>query len=128
MATEAHGRTLPPPTKPKRQGHQPPPEPAPEPAVAVPERPRSRTAPPAPPTPVAPTEAPAIRTTVYSDPHIKAFMQNVRRNAIGRLDLTESAVWRWAVEELMERYSPEAVVERFEKAQTEQGRVGRPRR
>ena len=68
-----------------------------------------------------------MSATVYGDPRIEAYLLEVRRAALGRLDLTQFAVWRRAMHDLIERRTPEQVVEHFLQARVEQG-VGRPRR
>src|SRR5512144_3169906 len=145
--TGAHGRTLPPPAKPKRKGHEPP---------AAAELPASNGAAPAlarpheaelaPELPPAVTteearepvraasgspEAPGSRTTVYSDTGIEDFLQEVKIHAaMARLDLTASAVWRRAMHDLMQRITPAQLVHEFDAVPvlTEEPRPGRPRR
>ena len=67
--------------------------------------------------------------TVYSDLRIDDFLHEIRiEAAVGRLDLTHSAVWRLAMHEFMERYTPGDVVRHFSQTSSMTGRVGRPRR
>ncbi len=141
--TDTRGRTLPPPAKPKRRGHEPAPEVAtvvdlrsdPPPDVPILQTSRPQSTSPAvvePKVTKAPQKEPAkakpTRVTVYSDTTIDDFLAEVRvQAAMRRLDLTDSAVWRWAMAELMERFSAKAVVEHFAAA-TLEAKVGRPRR
>lgn len=140
------GRMLPLPQKPKKRGHHPAPTSDEEDVAAIDEsRSELGEQPRAPggkqPLAVAPTGAKRDASsrvssdkgparTVYSDHEIDDFLHHVRvEAAIARLDLTHSAVWRWAMHELMERCTPRQVVEHFTQVATaEQGRVGRPRR
>jgi hypothetical protein len=134
------GRTLPPPVKNKRKGHE-----APTATEAAPDTPaqvldlRPSAPGPEPPAPKStsakrststpPDVAGAVRTTVYSDARIEDYLRDVGVEALmARLDVTKAAVWRWAMTELMERYRPAEVVEHFRTAAREGGRVGRPRR
>lgn len=69
------------------------------------------------------------RTTVYSDTEIEDFLYEIRLEAAkARMDLTDSAVWRWAMHDLMERLSPKEIIEHFKTAPPESGHIGRPRR
>lgn len=71
----------------------------------------------------------AVRTTVYSDARIEEYLYEIRvQAAVARLDLTQSAVWRWAMARLIETHTPLQVIEHFIAEPPEQGRVGRPRR
>src|SRR5512144_407332 len=142
--TEAHGRTLPPPAKPKRKGHEPPA--AAEPPVsngAAPALARPHEGTPAPELPPPVTtearepiqaasgspEAPGSRTTVYSDTRIEDFLQEVKIHAaMARLDLTASAVWRRAMHDLMQHTTPAQLVHEFDTVPTEEPKPGRPRR
>lgn len=146
------GRSLPAPTKPKRQGYEPPP------AVGAPPAAGARGSEPvvdlveAEPVPAAvsaPVASPAstagsrraastptelgtgsTRVTVYSDARIEDYLHDVRVQAtIARLDLTHSAVWRRAMYEYMQRRTPDQVVAEFTRAADgPSGRPGRPRR
>lgn len=125
---EPRRRTLPPPAKPKRKGHEPAPAGTAGGDGVVATRMTADAAPP-PLVITEPEDSASIRTTVYSDARIEAFLRDVGVQALlGRLDVTKAAVWRWAMTELMERFSPAEVVEHFRTASHEQARVGRPRR
>lgn len=148
--TDPGGRLLPPPVKPKRKGHEPsaaevaaPKTPAPEPAaVAIvdleerhqheprPERRESPAQPPKSSPPPAPNDSEAsVRTTVYSDARIEEYLHEVRvKAAMARLDLTQSAVWRWAMYELMADHDPTEVVNHFITQDLLPAKTGRPRR
>lgn len=145
------GRSLPAPTKPKRQGHEPPSAVGAPLAVAARESeptdlaeaepvPAAVSAPVASPASMAgsrraastPTELEtgSTRVTVYSDARIEDYLHEVRVQAvIARLDLTHSAVWRRAMYEYMQRRTPDQVVAEFtQAADGPPGRPGRPRR
>lgn len=140
------GRMLPLPQKPKKRGHHPAPTSDEEDVAAIAEDQTELGEPPRAPREKQPLAAAPTGTerdassrvssdkgparTVYSDREIDDFLHHVRvEAAIARLDLTHSAVWRWAMHELMEHCTPRQVVEHFTQVATvEHGRVGRPRR
>lgn len=73
----------------------------------------------------------SARVTIYSDARIEHWLDEVRvQSAIVRLDLTHSAVWRRAMYDLIDRFTPEQIVREFQTQddRADKVRPGRPRR
>ena len=140
------GRSLPPPQKPKKRGHQAP-NSEETPVVDVREEPQQAPSPEPPAASAVATARPASQgsaakqrpataafdkgpaKTIYSDTQIDDFLHQVRVGAtVARLDLTHSAVWRLAMHEFMERHPPADVVQHFTQDASKTGQIGRPKR